>query len=86
MDDGSKFYMLRAMSVYGGGFAASLAAAWSLADSRNSARLAAAFHDLVAKYGPGSMFFDAVKAEHERQAEAADRAAVRRARRAGVAL
>lgn len=64
MKDDDKFFMLRAMHIYGGGFVSALATAWSAADSLNSARLAAAFPDLVASYGPGSMFFAEVKKQY----------------------
>jgi len=41
---------LRAMENYGGGFAAAIAAAASIADSNNLQRLQDAFPELFAKY------------------------------------
>ena len=40
------------MIMMGGGFAARLADAWLRADSVNSAKLAAAFPELIEKYQP----------------------------------
>lgn len=53
MTEQQRYDMLRAMEVYGGGFASHLAKAWMVADSYNSNRLAAAFPDLIAKYSTG---------------------------------
>jgi len=50
MTEQERFDTLKAMEVYGGGFAGRLAEAWQVADSFNSNRLAAAFPDLIAKY------------------------------------
>lgn len=65
MNDRDKFLMLKAMSAYGGGFVGALADAWSRADNHNSARLEAAFPDLVAQYGPGSYAFKAMVDERK---------------------
>lgn len=43
---------LLAMKDYGGGFASRLAEAWSFADSTNSAKLGAAFDNIVHAYAP----------------------------------
>lgn len=48
---------LPAMHRFGGRFVKNLAYAWDLADTANAEKLAAAFPDLVAKYGPQSGFF-----------------------------
>ncbi len=53
MTDQQKHDTLVAMRVYGGSFAAYIAEAWLVADTYNSARLAAAFPDLVEKYSTG---------------------------------
>jgi hypothetical protein len=53
-------YTLRAMAAYGGGFANHLAAALSVADLSNSARIQLAFPELIERYGPGSDFYEAV--------------------------
>ena len=50
MEDKNKFWMLRAMRVYGGSFASNLAAVWECADCINSAKLEAAFPELIEKY------------------------------------
>lgn len=42
------------MIMMGGGFASTLAEAWLKADSGNSAKLAAAFPELIEKYQPRS--------------------------------
>lgn len=44
---------LRSMSRCGGHFARHLSDAWLFADSVNAQRLAEAFPELLAKYGPG---------------------------------
>lgn len=51
---------LDAMNYYGGGFVSKLSDAWRYADAENQARLAAAFPHLLAQYGPGTVFFEAV--------------------------
>lgn len=48
---------LRAMHRYGGTFVQRLANAWGCADEANAGKLAAAFPELVTKYGPGSGFY-----------------------------
>ena len=58
MNQHDKFFMLKAMSAYGGGFVVSLASAWGRADPKNSQALEDAFPDLMRVYGPGSRFFD----------------------------
>lgn len=63
MDGGARHNTLVAMATFGGGFARSLATAWMLADSSNSAALGEAFPGLVAKYGPGSWAYDEVARE-----------------------
>lgn len=45
------------MREYGGGFASNLAEAWFVADSSNSAKLAAAFPEFVDKYNPVTSFY-----------------------------
>lgn len=52
MDDEARFYTLQNMGNYGGSFATNIANAWIVADSCNSARLAAAFPDLIEKFQP----------------------------------
>ena len=49
--------MLACMGQYGGAFVRSLADTWAAADQCNRARLAAAFPDVVKRYGPGSALF-----------------------------
>lgn len=51
---------LRTMSSHGGGFAGTLADAWMLADSMNSAALANAFPGLVVAFGPDSYPYKAM--------------------------
>lgn len=51
---------LETMHKFGGEWVRRLAMAWICADSVNSKKLAAAFPELVAKYGPGSGFFSEV--------------------------
>lgn len=46
-----------AMSRHGGGFVSALAAAWFAGDRANRSRLAAAFPEIVTKFGPGSPFY-----------------------------
>lgn len=60
MDADEKYYTIKAMQSYGGGFASALAEAWAKADMNNSARIEAAFPDLIEKYGPQSAFYKAV--------------------------
>lgn len=48
---------LATMGRFGGAFAQAIALALSKADPANAAKLAGAFHELIAKYGPGSGFF-----------------------------
>ncbi len=43
---------LKNMEAYGGGFCSALAEAWYRADAGNSAKLAAAFPNLLADYAP----------------------------------
>ena len=50
MIEDEKFWMLKAMRVYGGGFAKALGEAWIRADSGNSAKLEMAFPELVKQY------------------------------------
>ena len=45
---------IRAMRIYGGGFAVKLADLLEVADQENEARLLSAFPDYVKRYGPGS--------------------------------
>lgn len=45
-----KYWMLKAMEIYGGGFAKALAIAWQHADSINSRKLESAFPELVKQY------------------------------------
>lgn len=66
MNEADKFFTLKAMSAYGGGFASSLSEAWARADANNARRLEDAFPDMVRIYGPGSRFFEAVSREGER--------------------
>ena len=62
MNDDEKFFMLQAMRHYGGGFVSALSEAWARADATNAARLAASFPDITKDYGPGSAFYEAIKA------------------------
>lgn len=48
---------LETMCKFGGEWVRRLALAWICADAINSAKLAAAFPELLQKYGPGSGFF-----------------------------
>lgn len=48
---------LAAMNKFGGDWVRRLAMAWICADAINAGKLAAAFPELIAKYGPGSGFF-----------------------------
>lgn len=59
--DERRFYTLKAMEQYGGGFASALAVAAQRADPTNMARLVAAFPDLFENYGPASAFYRAAK-------------------------
>ncbi len=52
MTDEERFDTLINMKDFGGGFAGHLAEAWLHADSYNTARLAAAFPDLIEKFQP----------------------------------
>ncbi len=61
MNERDLFLMLKAMELFGGGFVQCLAEAWSRADAVNQAKLAAAFPELIEKYGPRSYFFDCIK-------------------------
>jgi len=54
---------IRAMRIYGGGFAVKLADLLEVADQENEARLLAAFPDYVTRYGPGSDVFALVSGE-----------------------
>ena len=47
-------FTLRAMRNYGGNFAVAISYAFQCADANNMHRLAAAFPDLIERYGPGS--------------------------------
>lgn len=42
---------------HGGGFLAALADAWMRGDSKNRARIEAAFPEVVEKFGPGTCFY-----------------------------
>lgn len=53
MTEQERFNCLKAMEIYGGGFASRLAEAWQWADSSNSKKLAEAFPGLIAKYSTG---------------------------------
>lgn len=57
MTDRQRFYTLKTMLVFGGGFAHALANAWIQADSTNTETLANAFPDLIQRYGPGSSMY-----------------------------
>lgn len=48
------YFTMQAMLIYGGEFASAIGKALKLADPCNMGRLAAAFPDLVERYGPGS--------------------------------
>lgn len=48
---------LEAMCKFGGEWVRRLSMAWICADSINAAKLASAFPELIARYGPGSGFF-----------------------------
>lgn len=48
---------LETMHKFGGEWVRRLAMAWICADAINAAKLAAAFPELLQKYGPGSGFF-----------------------------
>ena len=50
MNADDKYWMRRAMTIYGGSFAKALGEAWAYADDINSAKLSAAFPELVEKY------------------------------------
>lgn len=62
MDSDEKFYTIKAMQQFGGGFVSALAAALSRADAQNTARIVAAFPDYIKEYGPKSKFYRVVKA------------------------
>ena len=47
-------FTMRAMCNYGGNFAGAIGYAFQCADANNMHRLAAAFPDLIERYGPGS--------------------------------
>lgn len=53
MSHDQRMATLRSMVNSGGSFTRRLAEAWFFADSANSRRLAAAFPELVQRYGPG---------------------------------
>lgn len=52
--------MIVAMETFGGAFAQSIAHAWRCADQGNRQRLLAAFPELVAEYGSGSLPYAAL--------------------------
>lgn len=54
-------YTLRAMAAFGGGFANHVAAALSVADSSNCERIQRALPEMMAKYGPGTDFYAAMR-------------------------
>lgn len=54
-------YTLRAMAAFGGGFANHIAAALSVADLGNLERIQRAVPELMAKFGPGSDFYNTMK-------------------------
>lgn len=58
-------YTMRAMAAFGGGFANHIAAALSVADTSNSERIQRAMPGLMAKYGPGSDFYNAMESASE---------------------
>lgn len=61
LSEAERFYFLQTMLERGGSFASSLAYAWMRADSTNSARLGAAFPDMVERYGPRSDLYTGPK-------------------------
>lgn len=48
------YFTMKTMRSHGGGFASAIGEALMLADPGNMGRLAAAFPDLIERYGPGS--------------------------------
>ena len=54
MTGSQRLFTLRAMRNYGGNFAGAICYAFQCADESKMHRLAAAFPDLIERYGPGS--------------------------------
>lgn len=54
-------YTTRAMAAYGGSFAQHIGSTLQVADSSNAVRLQQAFPELIAKYGPGTYFYEQVQ-------------------------
>lgn len=50
MNENEKYWMMKAMRVYGGSFVKALAMAWMYADVFNWSRLEKAFPDYIKKY------------------------------------
>ena len=50
MGETDKFWMLKAMRMYGGSFVKALGEAWECADHINNAKLEAAFPELIEQY------------------------------------
>ena len=50
MNETDKFWMLKAMRMYGGSFAKALGKAWECADYINNAKLEEAFPELIEQY------------------------------------
>ena len=50
MGETDKFWMLKAMRMYGGSFVKALGEAWECADYINNAKLVAAFPELIEQY------------------------------------
>lgn len=65
MTDQDTWTMREAMDQYGGGFVEAFAECLARADRNNFGRLLNAFPELVEQYGPGSKFFDAIRATEE---------------------
>lgn len=62
MSGDEKFYTIKAMNQFGGGFVKALAEAYMRADGSNSAKIEAAFPEIMREYGPESDFYKHVRA------------------------
>lgn len=51
-------HTVASMEKYGGGFCRALAQAWYVADPNNKLKIQAAFADLLANFGPTSIYYD----------------------------
>ena len=60
MNADQKYWTIKAMEAFGGGFESALAGAYARADHNNSVRIEAAFPEMLAEYGPGSKFYERV--------------------------